>query len=127
MFKGVDGFMVDNAIFTIKKSVIPHVSQFLAILDTVTPDQRSRLTIEDITGPLDMLFDFGELECAIPADPTKRPYVLFGESTTSLGSQCSMDGTEHLLTSATFHGIVEGSEPSTGIRYDFWSFCLFTF
>ena len=56
------------------------------MFDTKSAYQRTLLTGDDIAGPLDMLFDFGELGCAMPVDPSQRPTVLFGSDTYLLGT-----------------------------------------
>ena len=139
IFQTLDTPHVDYAIRTMKNSVLPHVEQAISVVDAHTADQRSRLTVEDMLGPLDMLFEFGELQCANESDPNLRPVILIGPQTALLGA-ChrgqmlpyeegqvrSTDpalaglGPEWLASrigSNTSHFISEACEPSTGMRW----------
>ena len=65
---------------------MPHANQLIGLLDPPTADQRARLTAEDVIGPLDMLFEFGELDCAFPVDPNLKPVIFFGPDTVAFGT-----------------------------------------
>lgn len=69
-----------------------------------------------------MLYEFGKLECpdlsTTTADDLRRPIVLFGTQTSSIGSA------EHLIVNWRdetagnhVHTVLEGCEPATGMRY----------
>lgn len=99
-------------------SAASHMLQCVSILDTATAEQRSRKTAEDILGPLEMLFEFGELHCAEPADPALRPVVLLGADSQALGlprAQLPRGWMNRTVGSST-HVVLEGCEPSTGLR-----------
>ena len=74
-----------------------------------------------------MLYEFGELHCCEdisnsaprPTDHSLKPVILFGSHTSSIGRPeqypkkwLDMSPVGHV------HTVLEGSEPSTGIRYD---------
>ena len=86
MFRTVDGYTIDSAVDVFHRTVLPHASQLIGLLDTPTADQRARLTAEDVIGPLDMLFEFGELDCAFPVDPNLKPVIFFGPDTVAFGT-----------------------------------------
>ena len=119
LFKSVDGHVVDKAIDILRVSVVPHANQTVGILDTTTADQRARLTAEDVVGPLEMLFEFGELECAFPVDPLMKPVVYFGLDTSAIGSvSIPPDGWQNrTIGKKSLISVVEACEPSTGLRY----------
>lgn len=118
LFKSVDGFVVDKAIDILRSSILPHVQQTVGILDTSTADQRSRLTAEDVAGPLEMLFEFGELECAYPVDPLMRPVVYFGLDSSAVGASATApEGwRSRTVGKKSLIAISEACEPSTGMR-----------
>jgi hypothetical protein len=86
LFRTVDGYCVDSAIDVIRRNILPHTLQTIGILDTITAEQRSRLTADDVIGPLDMLFEFGSIDCAFPPDPSCRPVALFSSDSSILGT-----------------------------------------
>lgn len=119
LYRTIDPPCVHMAIETARQSVLPHALQSIALLDTASAEQRSRKTTDDIIGPLEMLFEFGELHCAEPADPNMRPVVLFDAETQSLGlprPQLPRGWASRTVGSAT-HVTMEGCEPSTGMRW----------
>jgi len=112
---------VNYAIRTMHQSVIPHMEQSISILDALTADQRVRVTMEDVVGPLDMLFEFGELQASSATDPTLRPIVLVGQDTLLLGassrSELSPTWLQSKVGSRSTHCVVEACEPSSGMRW----------
>lgn len=120
LFKSVDGYVVTKAIETLSESIVPHVDQVVAILDTETPDQRCRLTADEIIGPLDMLFEFGELDCPFPVDPQLKPIALFGVDSSLIGSSTNIPANEwrsRMVGKKSLLSIIEACEPSTGMRW----------
>ncbi len=108
---------VTRAIDTMRTSILPHALQSLTILDTASADQRARLTAEDVCGPLDMLFEFGELDCAFAADPSMRPLVLFGVDSAAIGSVVPVGGWQsRIVGKKNLLVCMQGCEPSTGLR-----------
>jgi hypothetical protein len=79
-----------------------------------------------IAGPLEMLYEFGTLDCQhfnvtssgpVPADELRRPIVLFGPQTSSIGSTDCLTEDWHNETAANHvHTVLEGCVPATGIR-----------
>lgn len=116
MFRAVDGFVVNGVVDVLKSSIIPHMEQFIGMFDTASAEQRNRLEIEDAIGPLEMLFDFGELECSFPCDPTKRPVLLIGTDTAKIGSNDVRNVKNRVVGSESLHAVVETCEPSSGLR-----------
>lgn len=125
LVRAVDTCHVDNGIRVVSHTILPHVNQSVGVLDTMSADQRARLTIADVLAPLDMLYEFGELHCAEPADPALRPVLLVGNGTCHLGStrtQLQAMGTSSVKypdgkVGANCHMVVEACEPSTGMRW----------
>ena len=75
----------------------------------------------DAVGPLEMLYEFGELECisgTVSVQTTHRPVLLFGTQTSSIGAQGGIYPKKWQETTAgeNLHTVIEGCEPSTGIR-----------
>jgi hypothetical protein len=118
IIKSVDGFVLENAIDTVTKSILPHVHQMLNILDTRSADQRVRLSMEDCLAPLDILFDFGEIAAGFPVDPELRCTALPGSHSKYFGLGFSKFETLAGITIGDSpHMILEGCEPSTGMRF----------
>jgi hypothetical protein len=124
LYQCVDGCYVDNALETTQKTIVPHVLQTLALLGCSgagsTADKRSRVTAEEAAGPLDLLFDFGEFHAVNSIDPVSRPAVLFGEDSALLGATFTGSDSEawhNTKAGSSLHCLVEGCEPSTGMRF----------
>lgn len=120
LFRCVDGLYVDNAIRLLDKTILPHVHQSISQLDSFSADQRSRVTAENVAGPLEILFEFGEMEAPGEAiDSVMRPIVLFGRDTDNLGSNLSVKMSDWREKTAgdALHVVLEGCEPSTGLRW----------
>lgn len=62
LYRTVDGYYVENALQLTTKTIAPHMDQLLQILDTSTAEQRRNLLIDDVIGPLDVLYEFATLE-----------------------------------------------------------------
>lgn len=99
------------------------MSQTIALLDGPTGSQRALTSAGDAIGPLDMLYEFGELECnpssSVPLDNTHRPVLLFGSLTSSIGAPGGIypKKWQDAVAGSSAHCVVEGCEPSTGIRF----------
>eukprot|EP01035_Chromulina_nebulosa_P016900 gene16900-22389_t len=125
LYKTVDSAVVSNAVNSIQSSVLPHVNQLIDLLDTKSVDQRIRLSAEVICGPLDMLYEFGELDCIEPSnesvlsDPLLKPIVLIGSDTSFLGNDkvSDINWRSKIIDKYNLHLVFEGLEPSTGIRF----------
>lgn len=123
LVRTLDTSHVDNAVKVVSQSIVPHVEQALGVLDALSADQRARLTVSEVLAPLDMLYDFGELHCAEPADPALRPVVYLGNATCLLGATrtqlSSKSGGTYMETKvgANCHVIAEACEPSSGLRW----------
>lgn len=126
LVRAVDTCHVDNGIRVVSHTILPHVNQSIGVLDTMSADQRARLTVSDVLAPLDMLYEFGELHCAEPADPALRPVLLMGNGTCHLGSTRTqlqaMGGSSSIKypdnkIGANCHLVMEACEPSTGMRW----------
>jgi hypothetical protein len=125
LYQCVDGCYLDNAIETTLKTVVPHVLQTLSLLGCSgagsTADKRGRVTGDDASGPLDLMFDYGEFHAVHNVDPVSRPCVLFGEDTALLGQVSSANSGNEPWRSTkagtSLHCLMEGCEPSTGMRF----------
>ena len=135
VYRTVDEYSVDNAIAVLRKSILPHIMQTISMLDGPTGSQRAHVTAGDAVGPLEMLYEFGEMECASfsqasgtglgsgatvsPLDPAHRPVLLFGAHTSAVGAVGGRypKGWQGTPAGESLHTVVEGCEPSTGIRF----------
>jgi hypothetical protein len=109
------------------KSIKPHILQCISTFDTPTAEQRGRLTAEDIAGPLEVLFEFGEMETVGAVDPILKPLVFFGEHTAYFGISENVPGWEKLRIRRSMHAVLEGFEPSTGLRFKLHLLYIFYF
>ena len=134
-YRTVDEYSVDNAIAVLRKSILPHIMQTIAILDGPTGSQRALVVASDAIGPLEMLYEFGEMECmslseasgsglgsgtiVSPLDPAHRPVLLFGLHSSAVGAAGGRypKGWQDTTAGDSLHVVVEGCEPSTGIRF----------
>lgn len=114
----MDGYYLDNALSLLYKTVRPHMLQAIGMLDGVTADQRARVTGEDAAGPLEVLYEFGELDVAGNPDPSSRPVVLFGADTAAFAVSNGLydPSWQRATAGQALHAIFEGCEPSTGMR-----------
>ena len=131
----MDGYYLDSALRSLGRTVGPHAMQAVSMLDASTAEQRARLSAEDVAGPLEILFEFGEMEAVGSVDPSTRPIVLFGTDTGLVGSASASaaaatraaaggagagpcpTGWESKLVGAALHCVMEGCDPSSGIRW----------
>lgn len=119
IFRSVDGHYVDKAIDSMRQSILTHCLQTIGQLETSSVEQRGRLTVDSVLAPLDLLYDFGEMEAPYPVDPSLRPVVLVGSSSTLLGThtaQYPRDWRDKLIGD-NLHVVVEGCEPCGGLRW----------
>jgi hypothetical protein len=59
LFRTIDGNYIDQAIYTIYRTIRPHMMQSISMLDASTAEQRMRVIADDVAGPLEILYDFG--------------------------------------------------------------------
>jgi hypothetical protein len=122
----LDGCTVDKAIDIVQATVLPNIQQAIGVLcGRGSTESRLKLTAEEIAAPLDILFEFGELETVFPPDPNMRPLVLLGPYSNGIGavSPASSNSAWKRVTAsaACLHAVLEVFEPSTGMRYSvFW-------
>eukprot|EP01032_Pedospumella_encystans_P011063 gene11063-12896_t len=119
IFRTVDGYYVENAIRTMNRSIGPHMVQAICMLDASSGEQRMRVSADDVVGPLEILYDFGEMEAAGTVDATTQPVVLFGPDTAQFGAVAGAypAGWKDQLAGKALHAILEGCEPSSGLRW----------
>ncbi len=95
------------------------MQELSTVLDTQIPSQRARTVVDDIVGPLDVLYEFGELDCAGSLETMNKPIALFGKDTSLIGSLSTGPKLVNLREKSigdAIHGIIEGCEPTTGLR-----------
>ena len=92
--------------------------QALSMLDASTSEQRSKVTGDDAIGPLEMLYEFGEMEVDGSLDPITKPIVLFGSDTVNFGVSNTPYGSKWRSAQVgnSLHAVFEACEPSTGMR-----------
>jgi hypothetical protein len=118
LFKTVDGYYLDSAINALQKTIRPHMLQAISMLDASTADQRRRVTGEEAVGPLEVLYEFGELDVSGPLDPSTRPIVLFGAETAHFAMENGQYGSHwrNAIAGSGLHTVYEACEPRTGLR-----------
>lgn len=93
----------------------------LLVLHTSLPSQRRKLSADDVIGPLEVMYEFGEIESAGSLDKISPPIVLFGGQTTQVGvlqqALAKSNAWRDETLDSHLHLVVEGCEPSTGIRF----------
>lgn len=91
------------------------------MIDGNNAESRSATTADDIVGPLDILFEFGSLRSAYPADSSLQPAVFFGPDSAFVGLTPTTsvafpkDWKQRRLENH-LHCVFEGCEASTGMR-----------
>ena len=87
------------------------------LFNSVSNSQRDDLTADDLVGPLDLLFEFGELDCHFPPDPNLRPRVLIGNAIQKcFGVSNSLYKYKDEVVGDNLFFLIESCEPSTGLR-----------
>jgi hypothetical protein len=118
IFQTVDGYYLDRALNVLQQNILPHNEQMLGLLfSSISNSQRESLSAEEMISPLDLLFEFGELEARFPPDPALRPRVLLGDAVRKCFgiSNSSFKWKEETVDEKHFC-LVESCEPSTGLR-----------
>ena len=110
---------MDKALTVLHENILPHNEQLLGLLfNSVANSQRDTLTAEEMVSPLDLLFEFGELEARFPVDPILRPRVLVGQAISHcFGNPNSTYKWKDEMIGDHHSCIVESCEPSTGLRF----------
>lgn len=123
----MDCFYVENATSLTNSAIRQHMLQFLSGLDTPTISQRDRITADEAVAPLEVLYEFGEMEAAIPLEQCLKPVVLFGPFSNFVGNAIGPKASKwrEFLPANSLHAVVESSEPATGLRYFLRIFILF--
>lgn len=121
LFRSVDCSFVQHATYLTKTIIHPHVLEFISVLDTSIPSQRKKLTANEVIGPLEVLYDFGELDAAGSLEKVSPPIVLFGPQTAQIGTLQQVNGAASIawkeqVVGDSLHLVFEGCEPSTGMR-----------
>ena len=114
MYHTLDTQYLSRALNVVKDNILPHMQQVFTYLHSDNATKRSAVTAEDIVSPLEMLFEFGELETVFPVDPTLRPVVYLGQASGNIGRPVSNWSSVKIGHNVSF--ILEASEPSTGLR-----------
>jgi hypothetical protein len=78
-------------------------------------EKRSTVKLEEVVSPLDMLFEFGELDSAFPVDPLLKPVVYLGNKFSAIGHPHNKWRNDVIGNNLSC--VIEASEPSTGMRY----------
>ena len=118
LFRTVDCFYVENATSLANAAIREHMIQFLGGLDTTTVNQRDRMTAEEAISPLEILYEFGEMEAAIPLEQSLKPVLLFGPFSNFIGNAIGPKAAKwkEFYPANSLHAVVESSEPATGLR-----------
>ena len=138
LFQSVDSYVVSRAVNTMVRTIQPHTHQFLEQLGVNLCDSLSgswdtnpasinaatarnaAATAEELLGPLDLLFEFGNMHTLVPARPEQQPVILFGSDTKAIGNTSVLSDLkwrDECPTTGSLHCVVEGCEPTTGLRW----------
>lgn len=95
------------------------MNQLLTAMDAPTASQRDRITADDAIGPIDVLYEFGELDAIAPLEKMNRPIMLFGSMTSFIGNVAGPKTAKwrDQLMGDSLHAVLEASEPSSGLRW----------
>jgi hypothetical protein len=117
LFRSVDSFSLRLAHEATRTNILPHLQQVFRLLDTQSSEARTRLSLENVTAPLDMLYDFGAMHAQSEPDPLLRPVTLCGSGTDAIGSTTAIETAAKGLLGSAAHLVVESCEPSSGLRF----------
>ena len=118
LYRSVDGCYLEKAVSVLERSVVTHVDQAVTILLNTSAGGRSKLTAEEIVAPLDMLFEFGELDAAFPVDPSLRPRLYRGDEYSRIDIHDPTYKWKDRIVGDSAALVMEASEPSTGVRWE---------
>jgi hypothetical protein len=114
----VDGCYLEKAVSTLQRNVETHSEQVQAVVRNATGSARQKLSVEEAMAPLDMLFEFGELDAAFPSDPSLRPCMFRGDEYSRMDTYDPTYKWKDKVVGDSSTLILESSEPSTGMRYE---------
>jgi hypothetical protein len=121
LFRTVDCTYVANALQLTKTTIVPHVQQLLMVMQSTIPSQRKKITADDVIGPLEVMYEFGEIESAGSLEKISPPIVFFGPHTTQIGvlqqALAKSDAWRDHCIEDHVHVVFEGCEPSSGMRF----------
>lgn len=93
----------------------------LMVMQSSIPSQRKAITADDVIGPLEVMYEFGEIESAGSLEKISPPIVFFGPHTTQIGvlqqALAKSDAWRDHTIDRHLHTVFEGCEPSTGMRF----------
>ena len=79
-------------------------------------EHRNRITSEEIISPLELLYEFGEMESVHGnADPVTRPVLFFDSDSIEFGSAVINQNKKKVLGNSIYC-VIEACEPSVGLR-----------
>lgn len=116
LYRTVDGCYLEKAVSTLQRNVETHTEQVHAIIRNASGPSREKLSVEDALAPLEMLFEFGELDAAFPSDPSLRPRLFRGDEYSRVDTYDSTYKWKDRVVGNNSTLILESSEPSTGMR-----------
>ena len=138
LYDYVDDYTVTQAVDRVTHTILPHTREFLEVLgyslssrsssglestgsSAIGVDTVVEVQVEEVLAPLELLFEFGELHTQFPVDPALRPVLLFGADTRYIGDTAELQklskSSASSITNTTLHCVVEGYEPSSGMRW----------
>lgn len=93
----------------------------LMVMQSTIPSQRKKITADDVIGPLEVMYEFGEIESAGSLEKISPPIVFFGPHTTQIGvlqqALAKSDAWRDHCIEDHVHVVFEGCEPSSGMRF----------
>lgn len=119
LYRTLDSFYLENTIEVMNTAIIPHMTQFINALESMTISQRERITADEAIGPLDVLYEFGEMNAYAPLETANRPVALFGQYSSFIGNTITPKALKwkEQKIGQNLHCVVESTEPTCGMRY----------
>jgi hypothetical protein len=94
------------------------MQQFIGSLESTTISQRELITADEAIGPLEVLYEFGEMNAHAPLETANRPVALFGQYSSFIGNTITPKASKwrEQKIGHNLHCVVESTEPTCGLR-----------
>lgn len=116
----MDSCYLEKAVSVLENNVETHSEQVMSTIRNASGGARKQLSAEEVIAPLEMLFEFGELDCAFPCDPTLSPRVFRGDEYSRVDTYDPLYKWREKVLGESSSIVLEASEPSTGMRLVTW-------
>jgi hypothetical protein len=123
LYHSLDGFYFDEAVFSIWSNALSSHYDALRLANDYILDVNSDAS--EIVSPLELYFDYADMQAVFSSNEKLQPYVLIGTETRCLGNYVSM---QEIAASTTErekgpHLILQASDPCSGVQWCRTYFC----